>query len=165
MRAVHDRERSIYACAAIAALFAAGATFWKGREVYRHLYMHQSNASTTNLIIILVSILVIQIAYWSVLHAPPPFVIRKKSLHRSRHSLFEPCQLHAGRRAVFDCRSRPARRAEHPTALTSDLRRRPFHDLLLLAMDRAARQCVRPRQPARRALRRAAEPLRRVCNF
>lgn len=71
------RERAVYASAAIATLLAAGTTFWKGREVYRHLYLHQTTASISSLIIILTSVAVIQAAYWTVLHAPPPFVIRK----------------------------------------------------------------------------------------
>lgn len=76
-RAHRSRERAVYASAAVATLLAAGATFWKGREVYRQLYLHQTTASVSNLIIILISVAVIQAAYWTVLHAPPPFVIRK----------------------------------------------------------------------------------------
>lgn len=78
-RPFHDysRDRAIYACASMVMLFAAGATFWKGRAIYRHLYLHQTTTSMADLIVILVSIAVIQIAYWSVLHAPPPFAIRR----------------------------------------------------------------------------------------
>ncbi|BCJ90989.1 hypothetical protein IZ6_17240 [Terrihabitans soli] len=71
------RERAIYASASVIMLIAAAATFWKGRTVYRHIYMHQTGASLEDLIVILVSISVIQIAFWSVLDAPPPFAIRK----------------------------------------------------------------------------------------
>ena len=58
-------------------LLAAVAAEVKGRTVYRHLYLHESAATTSDLTVILVSVVAIQIAYWSILHRPLPFAIRK----------------------------------------------------------------------------------------
>jgi hypothetical protein len=71
------RERANYAGAAMVMLFAAGVTFWKGRTVYRHLYLREPAGTTIDLVIILTSIAAIQISYWLVLHRPPPFAVRK----------------------------------------------------------------------------------------
>lgn len=70
-------ERAIYASAAIITLVAASATFWKGRTVYRHFLLREPAANTSDLLVILVAVIAIQIAYWSVLIGPPPFEIRK----------------------------------------------------------------------------------------
>jgi hypothetical protein len=72
-------ERAIYASAAIVALIAAAATFWKGREVYRHLLLREPAGTAPDIFIILIAIAAIQIAYWSVLNRPPPFAIAKNS--------------------------------------------------------------------------------------
>lgn len=75
-----QRRRGLYAAAATTTIVAAAAIFWTGRGVYRHLLFRDGAATTADLFLILTSVVVIQLGYWTVLADRPPFEIRKSRI-------------------------------------------------------------------------------------
>ena len=69
-----------YGFAALAACAGAATIFWKGRETYRHFLFGQPPTTTFDLVVISLSVLAIQIAYWAVLCRPFPFASKKRPI-------------------------------------------------------------------------------------
>ena len=61
-------------------MFAAGLIFWKGRTVYRHLLFGEPAATTADIVVISISVIVLQAAYWCILVKTPPFRLPKNQL-------------------------------------------------------------------------------------
>lgn len=72
--------RRNYLLAVIAAIFAAGAIFWKGREVYRHLLFGEPAATGADIAVITICVAVVQVAFWGVLVNSLPFELPRNLL-------------------------------------------------------------------------------------
>ncbi len=75
----HSRSTpGIYGFASLIAWAGALVIFWKGRETYRHLLFGQIPTTTADLVVISLSVLAIQVAYWNVLCNWPPFALKRR---------------------------------------------------------------------------------------
>ncbi len=74
------KARTAYVLAGVAAVFAAGFIFWTGRTVYRHLLFSMPAPTTADIVVISISVIVLQAAYWCILVKAPPFRLPKNML-------------------------------------------------------------------------------------